>query len=398
MKLTLPVILVLGLLSGLTPLAIDAYLPSIPTIAKDLNTDISWVQMTISMYLIVFAVLQLFFGPISDAIGRRKVIISGLGCFFTGSIICAFAKYYELLIIGRAIQAIGGAAVAVSIPALVKDKMSSDQFAKAMSLVMLTMSLSPLAAPIIGGAILVLLNWHFIFIFLALIATIGAFLFIRTIPETLHIDHRKPLSLIHALRNYWTLLKNPTVMGYIAAGSFHFAGMMCFITGASYVYIELYDVEPSQFGFIFALNVVGMMIATTINNRAVEKLGVDTLIKYAVRVLLCASLTLIAVTFFTKPPLAVIVIIGVFFMGTMGILGSGFMAGAMRNITNLNGSVAALAGSFRFSFGAISGVAVSIFHTGTFVPMLLIMGLCGILSFITYQTVVRRFENLNHQD
>lgn len=392
MKLTLPVILVLGLLSGLTPLAIDAYLPSIPSIAKDLNTEISLVQMTLSMYLIVFAVLQLIFGPLSDAIGRRKVVLSGLGFFCLGSIICACALNYEMLIIGRAIQAVGGAAVAVSIPALVKDKMSTNQFAKAMSLVMLTMSLAPLVAPILGGAILVFLNWHFIFVFLAIISAIGAVLFIRTIPETLHKDHRKPLSLSGALRNYYTLLKNPTVMGYIAAGSFHFAGMMCFITGSSYVYIELYDIKPSHFGFIFALNVIGMMTATTINSRIVEKVGVDSLIKYAISILLCASISMIVISFFTKPPLAVIVIACIFFMGSIGILGSGFMAGAMRNAGDHNGSVAALAGSFRFSSGALSGVAVSVFHTGTFAPMLLIMAFCGISAFITYQLVSRRFE------
>jgi DHA1 family bicyclomycin/chloramphenicol resistance-like MFS transporter len=392
MKLTFPIILVLGLLSGLTPLAIDAYLPSIPSIAKDLNTDIGLVQMTLSMYLIVFAVLQLFFGPISDAIGRRKIVLSGLGLFFLGSVICACAPNYDMLILGRAIQAVGGAAVAVSIPALVKDKMSTNQFAKAMSMVMLTMSLAPLAAPIIGGAILVFLNWHFIFVFLALIAAIGAVLFIRTIPETLHKDHRKKLSLTGALANYYTLLKNPAVMGYIAAGSFHFAGMMCFITGSSYVYIELYGIQPSHFGFIFALNVIGMMTATTINSRLVEKLGVDTLTKYAIAILLCASISMIIIGCFNQPAFPFIVISCIFFMGTMGILGGGFMAGAMRNAGNHNGSVAALAGSFRFSSGALSGVAVSLFHTGTATPMLLIMALCGILSFVTYQFVTHKFE------
>ncbi|REG86463.1 Bcr/CflA family multidrug efflux MFS transporter [Marinomonas pollencensis] len=392
MKLTFPVILVLGLLSGLTPLAIDAYLPSIPSIAKDLNTDIGLVQMTLSMYLIVFAVLQLFFGPISDAIGRRKVVLSGLSLFFLGSIICALAQNYNMLISGRAIQAIGGAAVAVSIPALVKDKMSANQFAKAMSMVMLTMSLAPLAAPIIGGAILVFLNWHYIFVFLAIVSSLGAILFMRTIPETLHKDKRKRLSLINALSNYYTLLKKPAVIGYIGAGSLHFAGMMCFITGSSYVYIELYDIKASQFGFVFALNVLGMVTATFINSRLVEKVGVDRLTKYAVCVLLAASAGLFILSFFDHPPLISIIACCIFFMGTMGILGGGFMAGAMRNAGNHNGSVAALAGSFRFSAGALSGVAVSLFHTGTAAPMLLIMALCGTLAFITYQFVHHKFE------
>ena len=214
MKLTFPIILVLGLLSGLTPLAIDAYLPSIPTISKSLNTDIGLVQMTLSMYLLVFALLQIVFGPISDAIGRRKVIVGGLTVFALGSFLCAITQSYEMLLVGRAIQAFGGAAVAVCVPALVKDGMSINQFAKAMSMVMLVMALAPLAAPIIGGAILTILNWHYIFVFLGILAILAMILFLRTIPETLPADKRTPFSLLNAIRNYIMLLKNRAVMGY----------------------------------------------------------------------------------------------------------------------------------------------------------------------------------------
>jgi len=194
MKLTFPIVLVLGLLSGLTPLAIDAYLPSIPTIAKSLDTDISLIQMTLSMYLLVFAFLQILFGPISDAIGRRKVVVGGLGIFAIGSFLCAIAQSYEMLMVGRAVQAFGGAAVAVSVPALVKDGMSINQFAKTMSMIMLVMALAPLAAPILGGAILTIWSWHYIFVFLGILAIISMVLFLRTIPETLPPEKRTPFS------------------------------------------------------------------------------------------------------------------------------------------------------------------------------------------------------------
>lgn len=394
MKLTLPVFLVLGLLAGLTPLAIDTYLPSIPTIATALDVKISMVQMTLSVYLIVFAVLQIVFGPISDAIGRRKVVIIGLSFFIIGSIFCALSYNYETLVIGRAIQAIGGAAVAVSIPALVKDGLNSNQFAKAMSLVMLVMSLAPLVAPIIGGAILTVFNWHFIFVFLAILAALAIVLFLRTIPETLKVEHRSPLSFKSALNNYRIILKKPIVMGYILAGSFHFAGLMCFVTGSSFVYIKLYDVDPSRFGFLFGLNIITMMIATIINNRSVDKLGIQFLVKYATKVVLLASIVMIILTFFSKPPLAAIVISSMLFTGCIGILGSGFMAGALQHAGNKNGSVTAMAGTLRFSFGALSGVIVSLLDNGTFIPMVGTMAACGILCFICYQIVIRQSVDL----
>jgi len=389
MKLTFPIILVLGLLSGLTPLAIDAYLPSIPTISKRLNTEIGLVQMTLSIYLLVFAFMQILFGPISDAIGRRKVVVGGLAIFAIGSFLCALAQSYEMLLVGRAIQAFGGAAVAVCVPALVKDGLSINQFAKAMSMIMLVMALAPLAAPILGGAILTILSWHYIFVLLGVLAIVAVVLFLRTIPETLPIEKRLPFSFLNAIRNYITLLKNRSVMGYILASAFYFAGMMSFITGCSFVYIEIYHVDPAHFGFLVGLNVISMMLASTINSRYVEKLGTEVLSKYAIYIPLIASILMIALSFFNHPPLWLIIISSMLFMGPMGILGSGFMAGALKHAGNHNGSVTALAGTSRFAMGALGGAVVSILHNGTFIPMLGTIATCGIIAFVCFKATVK---------
>ncbi|MBM6551960.1 Bcr/CflA family multidrug efflux MFS transporter [Marinomonas ostreistagni] len=391
MQLTLPIILVLGLLSALTPLAIDAYLPSFPAIADDLNQEISTVQLTLSTYLLVFAGFQILYGPISDAVGRRKVIVFGLTGFIAGCLICAFADSFTQLMTGRVVQAIGGAAVAVTVPALVKDNLTTNQFAKAMSMVMLVMALAPLVAPILGGAILVAFNWHAIFVFLILLSLLSIVLFLRTIPETLPPEKRTPLSLRNSIRNYIKLAKDPIVMGYISAGSLHFAGMMCFVTGASFVYIELYGVEEGLFGFLFGLNVLTMMAATTINGRFVEKLGIDTLMRYAMAVLLIDVTCLVIMCFMEHPPLAAIVLGLMFFTGPIGILGSGTMGGAMRRAGSLNGSVAALAGLIRFSLGAFAGIILSAIHNGTYMPMLGIMAFCGFSTYTIYR-FVRRLE------
>lgn len=385
MKLTFSTILVLGLLAGLTPMAIDTYLPSLPTISEELNTDIDLIQMTVSMYLLVFAFMQILFGPISDALGRRKVIVGGLIIYAVGSLVCALAQNYETLLIGRAIQALGGAAVAVCIPALVKDGMSVNQFAKTMSMVMLVMAISPLIAPIIGGAILTIWSWHYIFVLLSIIAILAMVLFLQTIPETLPIEKRTPFSFGNAIRNYHLLLKNKLVMGYLMSSAFYFGGMMSFITGASFVYIKFYGVDPAYFGFLVGINVIAMMIASTINGRYVEKIGTEIMSKYAFYIPLTASLCMLILTFFENPPLILIIITSTLFMGPMGILGSGLMAGALNHAGNHNGSVTALAGTSRFAFGALGGTIVSIFHDDTFAPMLTTIATCGIIAFIFFK-------------
>ena len=336
----------------------------------------------------------MFYGPLSDAIGRRKVVVTGLGIYILGSLMCAVAPSFEWLLFGRVVQAIGGAGVAVTIPALVKDNLNTNQFAKAMSMIMLVMALAPLVAPILGGTILVVFSWHAIFLFLALLASISIFLFLRTIPETLPTEKRTPLSFGSALRNYVKLTRDPIIFGYIMAGSLHFAGLMCFVTGASFVYIKVYGISEGLFGFLFGANVISMMLATTINGRFVDKLGIDTLVKWAMYVLLFDALVLIIMCFMAPPPLPAIMLAMMLFTGPIGILGSGLMGGAMRRAGSLNGSVAALAGTIRFSLGALSGVVLSVLHNGTFVPMLGIMSASGLGTYAIYRTI-KKMEQQN---
>tara|TARA_R110001606_G_scaffold395188_1_gene566896 strand:- start:530 stop:1231 length:702 start_codon:yes stop_codon:yes gene_type:complete len=227
---------------------------------------------------------------------------------------------------------------------------------------------------------------------LGILAIISIVLFLRTIPETLPIEKRTPFSFGNAIRNYIILLKNRSVMGYIVASAFYFAGMMSFITGCSFVYIEIYGVDPANFGFLVGLNVISMMLASTINGRYVEKLGTEVLSKYAMYIPLTASALMIVLSFFSHPPLWLIIISSMLFMGPMGILGSGFMSGALKHAGNHNGSVTALAGTSRFAFGALGGAFISVLHNGTFVPMLGTIAACGIIAFVCFKVTVRYAE------
>ena len=178
------------------------------------------------------------------------------------------------------------------------------------------------------------------------------------------------------------------------AGALHFGGLMCFVTGASFVYIKIYGISEGLFGFLFGANVLSMMAATTINGRFVERLGIDRLVRYAMFVLLIDASLLIAMCFMERPPLAAIMLGMMLFTGPIGILGSGFIGGAMRRAGSLNGSVAALAGTLRFSMGALTGVVLSMLHNGTFVPMLGIMSACGFGTYAIYRAV-RKMEQQN---
>lgn len=225
----------LGLLAGRTPFAIDMYLPSIPAIAQDLDASIETVQLTLTAYLAVFALAQLFLDPVSDVFERRAIIIGGLALFVLASLGCAAAPTLPWLMAGRCVQALGGAAVAVTIPALVRDVFEQDEYARTMSILMLVMALAPLVAPLLGGVIVSHTSWHWVFIALAGIALIGAALFMSVISETLHVERRHRFHLGGIARNYAQLLMHPVGLGYLLTSGLSFSGMMTFIVTSPYV-------------------------------------------------------------------------------------------------------------------------------------------------------------------
>ena len=163
----LSLLLTLGLTAGLTPLAIDLYLPSIPAIATDLGSSVELVQLSVTVYLAVFALAQIVLGPLSDVLGRRATVLGGAGLFLAANLGCILAPDLAWLLGARAVQALGGAAVAVTIPALVRDLFGKDDYARVMGMVMMVMAAAPLLAPTLGSAILVFAHWRWVFVALA---------------------------------------------------------------------------------------------------------------------------------------------------------------------------------------------------------------------------------------
>lgn len=382
----------LGLLAGLTPFAIDMYLPSIPAIAEDLGASIETVQLTLTAYLAVFALAQLFLGPVSDVLGRRATILGGLALFVLASLLCAAAPNLHWLLAGRCLQALGGAAVAVTIPALVRDVFEKDEYARTMSILMLVMAIAPLVAPLLGGIIVSRASWHWVFIALAGIALIGVVLFLGGIQETLHAEHRHRFHLGGIARNYGQLLIHPVGLGYLLTGGLSFAGMMSFIVSSPYVYIELYGVQPNHYGLLFGLNVLTLIALGAINARLVRRIGAERLLRFGLGMLLLAALLMLGLSRLQQPPLWLLVTASAFFIGLNGFIVGNSMAGFMTLFPKLAGTASAFAGTLRFGLGAIAGTLASLLHNGTFVPMVGVMAACGLSAIASYGLLCRRAQ------
>ena len=388
-KPSLLLLVILASLSGLTPLAVDMYLPAIPSITQALDTRISLVQLTLSVFLVGFAIGQMIYGPISDSLGRKKVLLSGLFIFVISNALVYFVHDIQTLMILRFIQAIGGGAAAVIVSALLRDMFAKEAFSKVMSFVILIMTIAPLVAPLLGGQILRVADWRAIFYLLSIAGLFTVIAVIIYIPETLAPERRIPLRLGSVARNYLKVICNRRVLGFVLTSGFSFSGMFIFLTTSPYVYIEYLGIPTEQYGYYFGLNIIFMMLFTWTNGRFVEQKGYLFMLQLGLSLLACAAFLLLMVALFNIEQRWFIVASVVSFIGVMSLIGSNSMAGILNEFSDMAGTATALSGTLRFGMGAIAGTLVSFFHSNNASAMAGGMFLCAGLAIASYVILVK---------
>lgn len=381
--------LVLGAIGALTPLAIDMYLPAMPAIAKDLGVSAGAVQMTLTAYTAGFAIGQLLHGPLADSYGRRPVLLIGVLLFGIAATVSATTQGIEALTYVRAAQGFAGAAAAVVIQAVVRDMFDREDFARAMSFVTLVMTVAPLAAPMIGGHLAIWFGWRSIFWVLAIFAAVVIALVVWKIPETLSAENRQPLRFRNTIRNYVQLSRNPVVMGLVFSGAFSFAGMFAFLTAGSFVYIDIYGVDPDQFGYLFGLNIVAMIIMTSLNGRMVKRVGSHAMLRFGLLIQLCAGIGLF-IAWLLNLGLWGIVPFVVLFIGTLSTIGSNSMGLLLSGYPKMAGTASSLAGTLRFGTGSVVAAIVAMMPSDVEWPMIVVMTACSVLSSLFYWTLGRK--------
>ena len=382
-------IFILGLLSMLMPLAIDMYLPSMPTIARDFGVTEGDVQMTLNSYLIGFAAGQLVYGPMADALGRKPVILGGTLIFALASAGCAMSQDIGTFIGMRGLHGFAAAAASVVINALMRDMFTKDEFSRSMSFVVLVMTVAPLLAPIMGGMMMLWFSWHAIFWTIMIAALIAALLVLFFIRETLPKERRQPFRLRIMLGQFVTLFRQKRVLCYMVASGFSFAGMFSFLSAGSFVYIQLYGLTELEFGYCFALNIVFLFIMTTINSRYVRRFGALNMLRTGLVVQLLAGFWLVLAASADLGFVALMIGVACY-VGNIAMITSNAMAVILDDYLHMAGTASSLAGVLRFGIGAGVGAVVASFDMTTVWPMVGAMALCILIaaSLVLY---ARRF-------
>lgn len=360
-KTGLSFVLILSALMAVTSLSTDIYLPAMPVMAKDLQGD---AELTITGFLIGFCIAQLIWGPISDRFGRRLPLFIGLGLFVIGSVGCALSTDIVEIIFWRVFQALGACTGPMLARAMIRDLFSRTRAAQMLSTLMIIMAIAPIAGPLIGGQMIRVTSWHAIF---WLLAIIGAVMLISLswLPETLSAEKHTHASVTGAFRNYYALLSNARYMRFTLCLTFYYVAAYAFITGSPFVYITYFGVDPQHYGWLFAVNVVGLMGVSMVNRRLVHRYSLEVLLRIAVFVATLSALALAVTTALNVGGITVIVGAVFVFFSMNGIIAATSTACALDAVPNVAGSASALMGALQYGSGIISSLLLALFSDGT---------------------------------
>jgi len=374
-------VFILGLLAMLMPLSIDMYLPALPVISAQFGVPAGSAQMTLSTYILGFALGQLFYGPMADSLGRKPVILGGTLIFAAAAVACALAQSIDQLIVMRLFHGLAAAAASVVINALMRDIYPKEEFSRMMSFVMLVTTIAPLVAPMAGGAVLVWFSWHAIFWILALAALLASAMIFFFIDETLAVERRQKFHIRTTMGNFASLFRHKRVLSYMLASGFSFAGMFSFLSAGPFVYIELNHVSPQHFGYYFALNIVFLFIMTIINSRFVRRIGALNMFRAGLWIQFVMAIWLVVSAFFDVGFWALVVGVAAF-VGCVSMISSNAMAVILDEFPHMAGTASSLAGTFRFGIGAVVGALLSMATFNTAWPMLWAMAFCATSSIL----------------
>ncbi|MDR9466619.1 Bcr/CflA family multidrug efflux MFS transporter [Marinospirillum sp.] len=377
-------IVLLAALVAFGPLSIDMYLPSLPLIAADLGAAQADIQLTISSFLIGLFIGMLFYGPLSDKLGRRPLLLGGITLYLLASIACFLAVSAEWLIAARFLQALGAAAASVLARAIVRDLFPLNEAARVLSLMHLVTMIATLIAPLVGGYLIMLTGWRALFVVLFVFAALVLLFSVWKIPETHHGSSRGS-SFLAVYKAYGLILLQPVAVGYILCMSLTFAGMFAYITASPFIYIEYFGVAPQVYAWLFSLNIGGIILLVSLNARYVGRFGTQRLLWLGAALAAASGLLLLfaGVSGWGGLPLIVVALLG--FVSVTGVLGANCMASLLSRFPEQAGAAAGIAVATQFGTGALASGLVSWLHDGTPLAMSLIIGLlgCGSLAALT---------------
>ncbi|WP_255215137.1 multidrug effflux MFS transporter [Paraburkholderia youngii] len=371
-------ILLLGALAACGPLGTDIYLPSLPAIAASFGVPAAAAAATLTAFIAGFSIGMVLYGPISDAYGRRPVLLAGLGLFVVASVACWLSASINQLIVMRFLQALGAGAASVLARTIARDAHEPGEASKVLSMVALVTSVGPLLAPLIGGQLLLLGDWRTVFVALTLF---GAFCSVAAwlrVPETWPREKRANQAVLQSFAAYGRLLRDPAVWGHLLCGGMVFAAMFTYITETPFVYIQYFHISPQHHGRQLSEHA----LCRPVRRAADDFRRIDAVASGAALFVAFACLTGWGGLWSMVAGLCCVI-------GVVGLLSANCATDLMSRYPDNAGAAAALFGATQLAFGALASFVVGLFPGISPAGMGWTIGVCGVLGYVGRVLIVR---------
>jgi len=386
---TFALTLLLASLTALGPMSSDMYVPSLPDIGHSLHVPIAQVQLTISSYLVGFAMGQIIYGPISDRLGRKPVLLVAIVIYGLGSVLCATTRSIDALIAARFVQALGGAGAIVLARAVVRDLYSGVRAGRELSLMGSIQAFAPIAAPLIGGILQTVFGWHASFILLVIVSIASGTLTARLLPETLCKRTTEPLSLATMGNLYGSVLSHRSFLAHLTIMTTTFVGLYAWVSGASVVIQGVYGLSPLAFGMTYAVGSLGYMLGTNIAVRIVMRLGLGPMIGIGTAIMAAGGLLMAAVVAFGLTSVTWLVGSMTVYLAGMGLAMPQTMAAALTPFPDRAGTASSLLGFSQQSCGAIAAAAIGAYLGGSAWPVAGTIAAMGVAAFALWASTIK---------
>ncbi len=374
--------IVLGLLSAVGPFAIDMYLPALPSITAEFRTSDAAVQGTLIAFFVAVAFGQVFYGPISDSVGRRAPLYFGMVLYAIGAIGCSLAPSIEWLIAARFVQGVGACA-GMTIPrAIVRDLYTGADAARLMSLIMLVFSAAPILAPLFGSAVIALASWRVIFDVVSLVGVLGVAITFFVLDETRPREKQVPMDPASIVRGYGELFGDHRFVGIVLVGGFGTASLFSFLAGSSFIYIDHFGLSPTQFSFAFAVNAISFIGMAQSTSRLARRFGLKRVVRGSVTVYLAAAGLLFGATLAGLDNVYALIVMLLLTFGAMGPLGPATAVLALEQHGPRAGTASALLGTLQLIVAMVVVSVTGAVSNGTVLPMASAIFACALIAFL----------------
>ncbi|HVB89201.1 MAG TPA: multidrug effflux MFS transporter, partial [Beijerinckiaceae bacterium] len=370
--------------TALGSLSNDMYVPSLPAIARDLHAGAEQTQFTLSAFLVGFAIGQIVYGPLSDKLGRKPVLLAGFALFLLATVGCMLARSIEALVAARIAQSLGASGPIIIARAIVRDLYEGPRAGRELSVMASIMGISPILAPVAGGLLQVSFGWRSSFAVVAALGLLLAAACASLLPETIRARQSGPISFSSIGGSFALIWRHAPFRAYAAILAVCYAGLFAFISASSFLFQNVYGLGPITFSLAFALCSMSFVSGTMLATRLAPRRGLDATIGLGVACLAAGGLAQ-ALAWLADPTSATALVVPeMVYMAGVGLSFPHLLAAAMTPFPERAGAASSLLGVIQMAFAALVGTVLGAFLGASAAPFVIATAASGLAAFLLY--------------